>query len=172
VSPELRSVAPSFDLAGLPRRRGPIGRSFQSESMTHLSTWRCCQCGERYLGHGQVKVEPEKLRTFLLRRFAAMNVLFRAHDFPDSELVVMSNGVLSVIVEAGFAGWSEVHWTRQSPGHASRRRVAEQSSEHATTVAKVPRTTSIRVNPPHRPAHPEHSKSRIMPARCVPPGAV
>ena len=80
---------------------GNASVAFEKRSVQALGS---CLCAERYLGQGRVKVDPEKLRTFLLRGFGAMNALFNDHGFPESELEVMSNGIIEVIEQAGFAG--------------------------------------------------------------------
>ncbi len=61
-----------------------------------------CLCARRYLGRGQVEIEPEKLRRFLLKGFAAMNSIFDKHGFPESELRAMSDGVIEVVAQAGM----------------------------------------------------------------------
>jgi hypothetical protein len=61
-----------------------------------------CLCARRYLGRGQVEIEPEKLRRFLLKGFAAMNSIFDKHGFPESELRAMSDGVIEVVEQAGM----------------------------------------------------------------------
>ena len=80
---------------------GNASVAFEKRSVQALGS---CLCAERYLGQGRVKVDPEKLRTFLLRGFVAMNALFNDHGFLESELEVMSNGVIEVIEQAGFSG--------------------------------------------------------------------
>ena len=61
-----------------------------------------CLCARRFLGRGQVEIDPEKLRRFLMAGFQAMNSLFDEHGFPESELEAMSNGVLEVVEQAGM----------------------------------------------------------------------
>ena len=63
-----------------------------------------CLCASRYLGRGQVEIDPEKLERFLLAGFAAMNSIFDENEFPESELEAMSNGVIEVVEQAGMTG--------------------------------------------------------------------
>ena len=62
-----------------------------------------CLCASRFIGRGQIEIDPEKLRQFLLAGFAAMNAIFDDHGFPESDLEQMSKGVIEVIEQAGLA---------------------------------------------------------------------
>ena len=86
--PEVRAVLREFDA------RWPYWAFLFNQVDDSIKLLGSCLCAERYLGRGQVEVDPEKLRTFLLRGFAAMNALFNDHGFPESELEVMSNGII------------------------------------------------------------------------------
>lgn len=96
--PEVRALLREFDA------RWPYWAFFVNQVDDSIALLAACLCAERYLGRGQIEVDPEKLRTFLLRGFGAMNALFNDHGFPESELEVMSNGVTEVIEQAGFSG--------------------------------------------------------------------
>lgn len=59
-----------------------------------------CVCGRRFPGQGAVEIDVEKLGAFLHRAFDRMNFLFDMYGFPESELEVMSRGLLEVIEQA------------------------------------------------------------------------
>ena len=61
-----------------------------------------CVAGCRFPGHGMVEIDPDRLRDFLMRGFAAMNSIFDEHGFPEDELESMSRSVIEVIEQAGF----------------------------------------------------------------------
>ena len=96
--PEVRAFLREFDA------RWPYWAFFFNQVDDSIKLLGSCLCAECYLGQGQVEVNPEKLRNFLLRGFGAMNALFSDHGFPESELEVMSNGIIEVIEQAGFTG--------------------------------------------------------------------
>ena len=96
--PEVRAFLREFDA------RWPYWAFFFNQVDDSIALLGSCLCAERYLGQGQVQIDPAKLRTFLLRGFGAMNALFNDNGFPESELEVMSNGVIEVIEQAGFSG--------------------------------------------------------------------
>ena len=62
-----------------------------------------CVAGCRFPGHGMVEIDPDRLRDFLMRGFAAMNGIFDEHGFPEEELESMSRSVIEVIEQAGFS---------------------------------------------------------------------
>ena len=61
-----------------------------------------CLVGCWFPANGAVEIDPERLRDFLIRGFAAMNAIFDDHGFPETELEAMSDGILEVIEYAGL----------------------------------------------------------------------
>jgi hypothetical protein len=59
-----------------------------------------CLCASEHVGQGMVAMDPNALRQFLLRGFAAMNSLFDEHGFPEAECEAISNGVVQIIEQA------------------------------------------------------------------------
>ena len=62
-----------------------------------------CVCGKSYPGGGTVEMDVEKIKQFLLDGFEGMNALFEKHGFPESELEIMSRGLIEVMEQAGMA---------------------------------------------------------------------
>lgn len=62
-----------------------------------------CVCGKSYPGGGTVERDVDKIKQFLLNGFEGMNALFEKHGFPESELEIMSRGLIEVMEQAGLA---------------------------------------------------------------------
>ena len=62
-----------------------------------------CVCGASYPGGGTVKIDADRLRTFLLAGFAGVNELFEKHHFPPAENESLCQGLLELIAQAGLA---------------------------------------------------------------------
>ena len=58
-----------------------------------------CLCARRLLGAGQLEIDLDKLDVFLATEFAAMNVIFDEHGFPEAEMKAISDGVIEVIMQ-------------------------------------------------------------------------
>ena len=95
--PEVRAFLRAFE------RQWPYWAFFFNQVDDSIKILGSCVCGASYPGRGAVEMDATKLRDFLLRGFAGMNSLFEKHGFPESELEVMSRGVIEVIEQAGMA---------------------------------------------------------------------
>ena len=84
-------------------RQWPYWAFFFNQVDDSIKLLSSCLCASRFIGPGQVEIDPEKLRQFLLAGFAAMNAIFDDHGFPESDLEQMSKGVIKVIEQAGLA---------------------------------------------------------------------
>lgn len=61
-----------------------------------------CLCVSRFQGLGQIEIDAEKLRRFLLTGSSAINSISDDHGFSESVLKEMSDGVIEVIEHAGM----------------------------------------------------------------------
>ena len=95
--PEVRAFLRAFE------RQWPYWAFFFNQVDDSIKILGSCVCGASYPGRGAVEMDATKLRDFLLRGFAGMNSLFEKHGFPESELEVMSRGVIEVIEQGGMA---------------------------------------------------------------------
>lgn len=95
--PEVRAFLRALE------RQWPYWAFFFNQVDDSIKILALCVCGSSYPGCGAVEIDTEKLRGFLLRGFAGMNSLFDQHAFPESELEVMSCGVLEVIEQTGMS---------------------------------------------------------------------
>ena len=95
--PEVRAFLRTFE------RQWPYWAFFFNQVDDSIKILGSCVCGASYPGGGAVEMDAAKLRDFLLRGFAGMNSLFEKHGFPESELEVMSRGVIEVMEQAGMA---------------------------------------------------------------------
>lgn len=55
----------------------------------------------KHPGVGTVEIDLDKLGVVLKRGFEAINGIFEAHGFPESELEVISRGMLEVLEQTG-----------------------------------------------------------------------
>ncbi len=94
---EVRAFLRAFE------RQWPYWAFFFNQVDDSIKILISCVCGASYPGRGAVEMDAIKLRDFLLRGFAGMNLLFEKHGFPENELEVMSRGVIEVIEQAGMA---------------------------------------------------------------------
>ena len=94
---EVRAFLRAFE------RQWPYWAFFFNQVDDSIKILGSCVCGASYPGRGAVEMDATKLRDFLLRGFAGMNSLFEKHCFPESELEVMSRGVIEVVEQAGMA---------------------------------------------------------------------
>ena len=94
---EVRAFLRAFE------RQWPYWAFFFNQVDDSIQILGSCVCGASYPGRGAVEMDATKLRDFLLRGFAGMNSLFEKHGFPESELEVMSRGVIEVIEQGGMA---------------------------------------------------------------------
>ena len=94
---EVRAFLRAFE------RQWPYWAFFFNQVDDSIKILGSCVCGASYPGGGAVEMDAAKLRDFLLRGFAGMNSLFEKHGFPESELEVMSRGVIEVMEQAGMA---------------------------------------------------------------------
>ncbi len=83
-------------------RQWPYWAFFFNQVDDSIKILGSCVCGAAFPGRGAVEIDAAKLRDFLLRGFAGMNSLFEKHGFPESELEVMSRGVIEMIEQAGM----------------------------------------------------------------------
>lgn len=83
-------------------RQWPYWAFFFNQVDDSIKLLSSCLCAGRFIGSGQIEIDPEKLRQFLLAGFAAMNAIFDDHGFPESDLEQMSKGVIEVIEQAGI----------------------------------------------------------------------
>ena len=96
--PEVRAFLVEFT------KRWPYWAFFFNQVDDSIKLLSSCLCAKRFLGRGQVEIDPEKLQRFLLAGFAAMNSIFDDHGFPESVLMEISDGVIEVIEQAGMIG--------------------------------------------------------------------
>lgn len=94
--PEVRAFLIEFT------QQWPYWAFFFNQVDDSIKLLSSCLCASRFLGHGQIEIDAEKLRRFLLTGFAAMNSIFDDHGFPESVLKEMSDGVIEVIEQAGM----------------------------------------------------------------------
>lgn len=80
--------------------RWPYWAFFFNQVDDSLKLLMACACGKIYPGGGAVEIDTEKLGAFLRHGFDGMNALFDRHGFPESELELMSAGLLEVIEQA------------------------------------------------------------------------
>ena len=99
---ELVEIAEVRDFLRLLEGRWPYWAFFFNQVDDSLLVFLACVCGEGYPGGGAVQIDLEQLRATLARAFAAMNSVFGRHGFPESELELMSRGLMEVIEQAGI----------------------------------------------------------------------
>lgn len=62
-----------------------------------------CAAGSRFLGRGAVEMDAQRVATALAHGFGGMNEVFDRFGFPESELELMSRGLVEVLEQAGMA---------------------------------------------------------------------
>mgnify|MGYP006197167231 CR=1 FL=1 len=62
-----------------------------------------CAAGSRFLGRGAVEMDAQCVATALAHGFGGMNEVFDRFGFPESELELMSRGLVEVLEQAGMA---------------------------------------------------------------------
>jgi hypothetical protein len=62
-----------------------------------------CAEGSRFLGHGAVEMDAQRVSAALAHGFGGMNEVFERFDFPEDELELMSRGLVEVLEQAGMA---------------------------------------------------------------------
>ena len=62
-----------------------------------------CAAGSRFLGRGAVEMDAQSVATALAHGFGGMNEVFDRFGFPESELELMSRGLVEVLEQAGMA---------------------------------------------------------------------
>ena len=62
-----------------------------------------CVAGSRFLGNGAVEMDAALVGAALARGFNGMNTVFERFGFPESELELMSRGLVEVLEQAGLA---------------------------------------------------------------------
>lgn len=62
-----------------------------------------CVAGSRFLGNGAVEMDASRVGAALARGFNGMNEVFERFGFPESELELMSRGLVEVLEQAGMA---------------------------------------------------------------------
>ena len=82
-------------------QKWPFWVYFFNQVDTTITLYLSCLCGLRYPGGGVVEIDLEKLGAVLRRGFEAINGVFETYDFPESELEVISRGLLEVLEQAG-----------------------------------------------------------------------
>ena len=94
--PEVRAFLIEFT------RQWPYWAFYFNQVDDSIKLLSSCLCAKRFLGRGQIEIDAEKLRRFLLTGFAAMNSIFDEHGFPELNLREMSDGVIEVIEQCGI----------------------------------------------------------------------
>lgn len=82
-------------------RQWPYWAFFFNQVDDSIKILASCVCGASYPGGGTVEIDTKMLREFLMRGFGGMNALFERHGFPETELQIMSRGVIEVIEQIG-----------------------------------------------------------------------
>jgi len=62
-----------------------------------------CAAGSRFLGHGAVEMDAQRVANALAHGFGGMNEVFDRFGFPEPELELMSRGLVEVLEQAGMA---------------------------------------------------------------------
>lgn len=62
-----------------------------------------CAAGSRFLGRGAGEMDAQRMATALAHGFGGMNEVFDRFGFPESELELMSRGLVEVLEQAGMA---------------------------------------------------------------------
>lgn len=99
---ELVEIAELRDFLRLLEGHWPYWAFFFNQVDDSLLVFLACVCGEGYPGGGAAQIDLLQLRATLARGFAAMNSVFGRHGFPESELELMSRGLMEVIELAGI----------------------------------------------------------------------
>lgn len=95
--PEVRSFLRDFSV------KWPYWGFFFNQVDDSITLLGACVCGKSYPGGGVVEMDVEKIKQFLLAGFDGMNALFDKHKFPESELEIMSRGLIELLEQAGLA---------------------------------------------------------------------
>jgi len=59
-------------------------------------------CGSKFPGQGIVEIDLERLEKWLMKGFDGMNELFDRHGFPEAQNVILTEGLLELMKNAGF----------------------------------------------------------------------
>lgn len=89
--PEVRVFLRNLD------RQWPYWVFFFNQVDDTIKIYLSCLCGSSFPGAGAVEIDMELLGAVLMRGFEAINGLFEQHGFPESELEIISRGVLEVM---------------------------------------------------------------------------
>ena len=101
-SRELVDIAEVRDFLQSLERQWPYWAFFFNQVDDSLLIFLACVCGARHLDAGAVEFDLKQLQTTLARGFDAMNSVFETHGFPETELELMSRGLMEVIEQAGI----------------------------------------------------------------------
>ena len=100
---ELVDIVEVRDFLRSLERQWPYWAFFFNQVDDSLLVFLACVCGACHLGAGAVEIDLEQLQATLARGFNAMNSVFETHGFPETELELMSRGLMEVIEQAGIA---------------------------------------------------------------------
>ncbi len=76
----------------------PYWGFFLNQVDDSIKIFAACCCGTRYPGQGAVVIDQASLVSLLTKGFDGMNELFDKHNFPESELEAMSNGLVDLLL--------------------------------------------------------------------------
>ncbi len=97
---ELFDIVEVRDFLRSLERQWPYWAFFLNQVDDSLLVFLACVCGASHLGAGAVEFDLEQLQATLARGFDAMNSVFETHGFPETELELMSRGLMEVIQQA------------------------------------------------------------------------